>query len=471
MKVRTAILGVAGLCVVLAGAAAATLAVANWSDDPLSPEAQNLLAVPAATVPDASNAYFVLLGMSAPKEQDALEAGMKYQAVLEKEFKEKPQRNAFSDMPSMPDDLAAWNKLRCPLQGTDCVDFYLRNKDGLQGALKDNDVLFRRYNQALQMPGLEERILLSVAAPFPKYALFNRAAELRLIADVYTIDGGNVAGGVASLTRKIAADRKLLAASRSLIFKMVSTGVLRRDYEVLSEIIEHWPQVLESNRDDLAGVLKPLDANESDMRKALGTENLFSANMMMHLAQTVEAMGSVVTTGAAGSPSNRGEQLMVKCCYLPQASLNMMAPVWTLRAEGGVGDLSKIDERKQKLADAQLALAESVRGPFNKVRNPLGKILLGLNDADYFAYIERVYDLDGYIRLVALQAAIKRDKVGADKVAAYVAQAAPELRNPYNGKPMLWDAVNSTLVYEGRQDATANPPAAKKKHSIKIKPA
>jgi hypothetical protein len=72
------------------------------------------------------------------------------------------------------------------------------------------------------------------------------------------------------------------------------------------------------------------------------------------------------------------------------------------------------------------------------------------NDLDLFVDIEYIHDLDGYIRLVALQAALRRDGVPLAQVADYVRRVGPNLRNPYDGQSMHWDAAHSTLSFKGR---------------------
>jgi len=83
-------------------------------------------------------------------------------------------------------------------------------------------------------------------------------------------------------------------------------------------------------------------------------------------------------------------------------------------------------------------------------------------------YAERTHDLDGYIRLVALQAALRRDGVPPAQIAGYVQRAGPDLRNPYDGQPMRWDAAHATLSFEGKQKNTFNPEATPKTFSVRL---
>jgi hypothetical protein len=64
---------------------------------------------------------------------------------------------------------------------------------------------------------------------------------------------------------------------------------------------------------------------------------------------------------------------------------------------------------------------------------------------------------------------LRRDGVPLAQVADYVHNAGPDLRNPYDGQPMRWDAARSTLSFEGRQLNTANPVDAPKVFSVRLK--
>ena len=442
----------------------------NFADEELSPAARKMLQVPAPSVPDAANGYFVLLGMTAPEGADPLEAGIKLQATLEREYRENPLRTEYTQVAPISGN--ASDKERCPLRGEDCVGFYLKNKLALLEWKTSQEVRHSRYMRLMGMKDFEEPPLFSVHMPWPAYVPVVRAAEMNLISAVLAIDAGDAEAGLTTIAAEIKGHRRLLAGSRMLIWKMINVSMLRRDYQVLSDVLEHWPELAQTHAPLLAGILQPLDARESDMRQVMEMENLFAANMFLRLRETSAASEDSTLPGMESSGlSRKAEQLFIQASYMPNATLNAAALYWTRRAEAGSGGAATARARKQELVSYYDAWAADLnRLPWKYLRNPAGKVFLTVAEepGTFFTYFERVYDLDGYIRLVSLQAALRREKVAKADAAAFVQRAAPTQRNPYNGAAMGWDPAGSSLFFEGWQPATANPDNEKKVHRIKM---
>ncbi len=143
--------------------------------------------------------------------------------------------------------------------------------------------------------------------------------------------------------------------------------------------------------------------------------------------------------------------------YLPNATTNMVQRHWAALAELGHGSPADYERRKQQFdlsVPGQQSLSYKVNLTY--VRNPVGKALFGLTLPNMTTYIERLHDLDGYIRLVTLQATLRHDQVARDAIGPYVAKAPPEMRNPYNGDAMQWDAATSSLMFTGKQNSSSN---------------
>jgi len=461
-----------GLLVLLSllGVCVTVIIGTNLVDEDLSPAARKLLVAPAPTVPDSANGYFVLLGMNAPKDTDPLEAGIKLQATQDREYRENPLRTEYTQAPPAATD--ASSKERCQLRVDDCVGLYLKNKPALLEWTASQEVWRTRYGRLMGMKDFEERPFLSAHMPWPAYAPVVRAAEMNLISAVLAIDAGDADAGLTAIAAEIKGHRRLLAGSRMLIWKMINVSMLRRDYQVLSEILEHWPGLAQTHAPLLASMLQPLDVQESDMRQVMEMENLFAAKVLLHMSEAFAASQHSFSLGVEGSWLASGaEDLFNQAAYMPNATLNAAALYWTRRAEAGSGGAANVQARKQKLLSYYDAWAGDLnRLPWKYLRNPVGKVFLtvGEDPGKFFTYFERVYDLDGYIRLVGLQAALRREKIAKAEAAGFVQRAAPALRNPYNGEAMGWDAAGSSLFFEGRQPATANPEYEKKVHRIKM---
>jgi hypothetical protein len=85
------------------------------------------------------------------------------------------------------------------------------------------------------------------------------------------------------------------------------------------------------------------------------------------------------------------------------------------------------------------------------VKNPTGKILVSVAEIEYEKYIERKFDTDGYVRLVALQLKIVSEHIPSGDVPSLLNTSVPEWGDPYTLKPMAWDAANGEIVFQGRQ--------------------
>ena len=158
-----------------------------------------------------------------------------------------------------------------------------------------------------------------------------------------------------------------------------------------------------------------------------------------------------------------GRQVVKSAVYLPNATANTIAR-WAAE------DLDDAESAAAPDADArgQAYIAKRRKelkeidafSSWRFIRNPVGNSVLWLYDSPELIHLTNgaSRDLDGYIRLVILQAALRRDGVPLAQVAQAVQRAAPELRNPYTGQPMRWDAATATLSFEGRQKTGSEPP-------------
>ena len=424
------------------------LAAANWRDDPLTPAAARLLAPPALPVSDAPNAYYVLLGMDAPDGEDAQAAGRRIRAEIDRQFRENPARTDYSQPPynkaicsSWYDTACSWSQFRCPWRTrVDCVAFYLTAKPRMLQGMAEQAVLRQRYRQFSQIPVFVEPLRHSAQEPWPNDSALMQAAEMRLVEAVLACDSGDLAAGAQILVQEIRVHRRLLADSSQIITKMMAVALLRRDYAVLSNAIEHWPPL--ARQTALTEAWQPLQAREYDMRREIESDAAGKANLLYQALQT---------------PARSGKFLDRLYAHfgLPNATVNTLARWTAENVRSAEGDPSTADARHRAAIDRMSKEASQVApyASWRFIRNPEGKTLLLMTHIDWTAYAERIYDLDGYIRLVALQAALQRDGVPLAQVAGYVQRAGPDLRNPYDRQPMQWDAARSMLSFEGRQQA------------------
>lgn len=455
----------------------AALVAANWRDDPLTPEAARLLAPPAPPASGASNAYYVLMGMDAPEGEDALAAGWRWHSDIDRQFRENPARTDYSEPPRIKTTCLRestptcdWGKLHCPLKGADCVNFYLSEKDRGQRFMAEQSVLRQRYQEFSRIPVFDEPPMCSMYMPIPSYRFMAQAAEMNLMAAVLDFDKGDLAAGAQTLMQEIRVHLRLLANGSLLVTKMIAVSMLRRDYAVLSDAIEHWPPL--ARQAELTEAWHPLSAREYDLRPTIASEAILQAYSLSEWIQSQQKLHFAEFARQAMKEPYRSPWYVTLSSYfiLPHATLNTFARWSDEDAQAIDGDAATIEARHA----AQIARRErefdqiSPWSSWRFIRNPGGKILLFVG-TDYFTYAERIHDIDGYIRLVVLQAALRRDDVPLTEVADYMQHVAPDLRNPYDGQLMRWDAASNTISFEGRQKNNFNPEDTPKTFSVRLR--
>ena len=434
-----------GLLAALALCIAVPIA-ANWRDDPLTPRAARLLAPPAPLVPDAANAYYVFQGLDAPDDEDAWAVGRRIREAIDRlpGGLETPKVDIAHSATICMGTQCGWEKIHCSEQSADCVNFYLGQRARARQVMAQQSVLRQRYQQFSQLPLYAEPPMRFMAEPLPMYRLLAEAAELRLMDAVFALDNGDTQTGAQVLMEQIHAHRVMLAGSSLLISKMVATGMLHRDYEVLSEAIERWPAL--AQQAELAEAWRPLSEPECSLRTAVESEAGSNARMFHRMLQEQRRLRTL------NAMKDDSEGLLTPF-VLPNATLNIYARWAAEDAEAIVGDARTVQARR--LAHAARREQEwkqiAPYASWRFIRNPVGKVLLTMPTLDFFDWAERLHDLDGHIRLVALQATLRRDGAPRNQIADYVQQTGPDLRSPYDGEPMRWDEEHATLSFTGRQ--------------------
>jgi len=440
------------------------LVAANWQDEPLTPEAARLLAPPESLLSPSSdepNAYYVWLSMSyAPDDEDALTAGKRLHDEYSRQFRENPtvekDDSDQSHSKKIADAIADIEKFHC--DQTDCADFYLSEKDDIQNLLAKQAVLRQRYLQFSQIPAFDESVWRVMGEPHPNFILLGNVAEMRLMEAVLTLDKGNLQTGADILMEQIRVHRRILAGSSQPLTKLTGITLLYHDYDVLSNAIEHWPTL--ARQAALTEAWQPLSEQELDMRRVIELEAAFNINTLHTVFPKQLGLSPV-------------KERMLRTVYLPNATINTIAR-WANEDIQSLEGNAATDEalHQAHIAKRKEEMSRIDHYSWRSIRNPVGKILLLIvyhSPGIFYEGDSKLHKLDGYIRLVALQAALRRDNVPPNKIADYIQHTAPDLRNPYDGQPMRWDATTSTLSFEGRQENNANPSDAPKTFSVQLR--
>ncbi|MGP1684092.1 MAG: hypothetical protein ACTS8S_17365 [Giesbergeria sp.] len=437
-----------------------TLVAANWSDEPLLPEA---VAMQRFAPPDAAsmlrNGYFVVLGLDAPADEDAQVAGMHRFTVAAVAYQTYRQTGTWA--PSTDDEKQAArtdgvfsdSTLGCTAEQPDCLRHYLAHADTAAHELQRLAPLLERYRAVDALPDYQEVVLPDPALLLPSYIPIMTASELVGIEASLLLQSGQTARALAMLSDNRHRLQRLMDGSGTLIGAMETTAAIYRQQRLMGDIVHSQPNVARDHTLALQAALgaAPLSlsaALQGEMHWAMGmyaTEQQVSLAPLPSTASMAQKIGATL------------ERTWARWTYLPQQTANLGYQRWS---DIVVLPRTTADTRDSALRDMEARAHNNLGWGIGDLypRNPAGKMFAALGSPSlYLTYLQRVQDVDAHRRMLLLQLAATAQAITPEHMAAWLAGSPPELRNPYTGEPMGWDTEQQALVFEGREEQTQNP--------------
>lgn len=427
----------------------------NAVDEDLRPEVATALQPAKPTVPEQDNAFFAFIGLSAPAGIDASEHGRQWIAdaatVDSLEMFEKYDKNRL--------DFAEIKGRFCTLYAQDCFEKARRNSGEVRKILAANEELLGRYEAMLGFPRFED---LSPPRGFefaPPYRHLSIAHSLKHAQVALLIDEGRLDEGLAVLERQMAFDRRFLGGSTRL--KLTAINDLSDDLLFIAEMLRVKRAELAPFAARIGALAAPLDLEQRRMDRVLAAEFRFVASTIR--PYRIEGSGKALRKiaripwemlGLDDAAATRARRFAVLDPLLARflkenATLNSFHPLYARIAElshlppAGLSDGNRVLTRQAKHDAYNWRLAY----------NPGGKQMsVAAAEFDLSDDVFRMHDLDGLLRLVALQAAILAEGILDANVAAFIGKSERELFDPYTGKPMQWDAVKGQIWFAPASD-------------------
>lgn len=407
---------------------------------------------------DDGNGYLILRGLEAPAGQDAAQFG---RALIAEEVTQFRAKASFQPVPANEDrgpGIARLRALHCNYpEESNCLDFYLaqdhaRVRSQMEEALAAQPQLLERYHAIVVSPNFIDVLPPRADAVFPPYFYVTAVSEYERVRAIDAIAAGKLDEGLDVFVKNALFSRRLLADSSVLISHMVALAMVQTDMRLLSELLERYPQ-LADRAEALAPLLTPIDGGKYSIDHTMDYETAFNLNTI--------ALEQEIHRRRAGEDDD-GSVFGRNTGFVDQtnASLNLLFRLMTLRREVMTSPAATFDKARadyQVKRDRELGLGVGIFYFYN----PSGKILAGLGENQYEKYAERQFDVDAWIRLVALQAKLIAGHVPQARVADAVAHADAAMRNPYSGQPMKWDPAKNTLSFTGRQSSSMLPGKSK----------
>lgn len=424
--------------IVTFGMIAVLLLAINAMDEKPSPELKALQALPQINA-DPSNGYFALAGINAPAEEDSFNFGAQWVDTY----------NAAADMPALKQANARFSvisnltflggqKHLCNPSKTPCLPQAKERAATWRKLAADNEILLTRHRALTAYANFEESYFPSSnESPLPSYASPSRLLMLDLIA----LDAaeGRLESALSSLEALMAFDRRALLGSRHLITGMVARSWLGQDYALLSEIVASRPKALADQQERLERMTEPLEIGQVRAVAARLVEGEYRY-VSLAVPMFLDAEYGWQDAGVLGAA-------LVRPFFKPRATMNLVAN-YHAALQAQIRDFSPEN------SDAWIARLRQLEQDENNavyswriLYNPVGKIGLAVGRPEYHAYILRLSDLIGVIRLARLQVDIVTAEDEDEDIPALIA-ANKALYDPYTDKPMGWDASKRYLYFD-----------------------
>ncbi|MFZ6672814.1 hypothetical protein [Undibacterium sp. Xuan67W] len=426
----------------------------NLHDESLSPEVRALMQAPVYKVADKKNGFFILRAIDADPSLDAFKSGREIVASDERRYLQNPITfDQLTRDESKEKKLeSTWDQRRCISPLNNCMQADLTRRAELEKLLVANQILLQRYMQMQVMEGFEEHVIPTPGSPIPNMSPLVQAAEMVMVLAEFDIADGKFDRGIQRLQQNDRYLRSLMRNTSTLISRMVSIAIIRKQAKLVSDLVELKPELLTHYRQQLSELVRPLSQEEKNFVGVFTNEARFFTFLQYLLHQKNDSREDIVK----GFFSKK----LGRFFYQPNATMNQILLLWSERIALLRQSPLPIDTMRQQAAARSKAIEENMTFPYTHYfYNPIGKILAYVSEdtsATYVTYLERSIDLDGYLSLVSLQMELRSQHITESGISEYLAKASPALRNPYDASPMTWDAQKRQLQFTGRQKASSN---------------
>jgi hypothetical protein len=226
---------------------------------------------------------------------------------------------------------------------------------------------------------------------------------------------------------------KVLAASESLVSKMVAVANLQGDLATLSDIIAESKLDFEGSSREIRAALELVP--ESDWRIGSVYAHEFRLSAFMWDQMRAAKLRPMIFPEDGRWWERLFDQIATPLLKI-NATQNLQAQEAAQRQRMG-------DAAPEKFLAARDAYRRWHENKFafgpSYVYNPAGKVLAGIGWALYDGYALRAYDGAAFLRLVRLGYEIRSRKIGDEAIPGFMRQHPEWASHPVNGAPFVWD--------------------------------
>lgn len=400
----------------------------NSFDESPNPGIVEFLKSDVESVNDKDNAYFAVIGITAPRGDDIRRAGKSRLDRYASFLKANPAADRLDlDLILGRDRLAfkgdtsnLWlylDPLSCKTSKIPCPS----DRD-VRKLLADNELLLKRYLTLHQYPRFYD-----VAHLFAGYVELVHLDQLMAANALLDAKSGHLRRALETLGKDLAFTRRSLKDRHDF----VAMSVLQVDFSfaanTVSEIVRSYPAALESEAFPHEA-LKP----EGKMPCRL------SSVLAFELGDFPGYVSSLLTPTRDPESGNAAIKFLARHLFQMNASRNYL--------------YDRINQQLALYSVPDKAFPEAL-GSYRKrytdgltwdfLYNPVGKIIV--NPRAQLTSFTHCRALDGLLRLVSLQIELRTRKIPDKDIEAFLAKE-PRNTNPLTGKPMVWNDKERLLT-------------------------
>lgn len=393
----------------------ATAAIGSQIDDALEPEAEAWLAAVDDRRHGDSEAFYLLLGLDAAADQDAVSAG---RALMNAIRAVEAQPFSPSEPPQFPEHAAKLTPPTtdegpfCRFVEADCLPQLFTRHDW-QPLLGRYQVVLARYQQLLTLDDFRTLTQASPAEPISPFLLLIRSQRLYHLT---LLGGDDPAAQLAQLVAEHQQLRRLLARQDQLVGKVVVINLVANNLELMAGLLARQPQLEKPP-------LPALSDEERDFSLALAHEFALNASGYRQLADSPELF----------EVGGHLPLVISRALYKPNMSINTSFAFFQQVSEVAALPQAQFAEAPPLASDP-----EEYRW---SARNYVGNILTAIAAPDFVGYIAIGHDLNSKI---ALFNGIDFQRRGSDG-----RFALPAIANPYGGDGPFYLAERRAICLPG----------------------
>jgi hypothetical protein len=428
-----------GSLALLALALFAVVFAINWRDEPLDPRARTLLVAPSNPLKPDDNIYLAMAGFTAPSGASVITTGESridhynehLEAVLHDPSAQALQSLTLKDPHAL--EFQGQAEFVQPLSGS-LWEQVPPHRSEIEALTVLNGELFERY-LALERPrGYFETARPSYLAP----AIFvpTEVRYLFLEETVLRLRDGSAREQRAALDQLIADVglwRRVLTGQGLVISKMLALAYLESDYLVLADMIADPRAAVPLGPDDADNAAPLFALRDFDLGTAFAAEFRVQASLLEQ-TQYLYTIGWTPAAARTGAPRDWTDRLGSEISghfFKLNATVNLFAQqaerLMSLTPGPAVAAADK------KLADSSLS-AWSLLGAYN----PIGRLVAGMAAPMGVTYPLRAWDAAALQRLVRAGYEIRRQRIAASEVPAFLARHPEWSTHPGDGRPFLY---------------------------------